>query len=149
MSTFADDAVALFQEGYYCSQSVLAAYAPLYDLSPDLAYRIASGFGSGMARMGEVCGAVTGAMMVIGLHAGNTDAQDSASRDRTYGLVAEYVKRFKALHGALHCRLLLGYEIGTPEGRQAAREAGLFDSLCPLLVSDSANILADLLKVTV
>jgi len=149
MAAFAEDAVARFQEGYSCSQSVLGAYAPLYELSPDLADRIASGFGSGMARMGEVCGAVTGALMVIGLHAGNTDARDSASKDRVNALAAEYVKRFKALHGALHCRLLLGTEIGTPEGREAARKAGLFDSLCPLLVRDSADILADLLKVPV
>jgi hypothetical protein len=86
--------------------------------------------------------------MVIGLHAGYTDAEDTASKDRTYGLVTEYMQRFKALHGALHCPKLLGYDIGTPEGRQAARDAGLFDSLCPHLVRDSADILADLLKVT-
>jgi C_GCAxxG_C_C family probable redox protein len=148
MSAISERAESYFREDFSCSQSVLAAYAPLYDLSPELAFRLASGFGGGMAGMGEVCGAVTGALMVIGLHAGNTAAQDSAAKEQTYSLVTEYVQRFKTLHGELHCRQLLGYEIGKPEERQAAREAGLFISLCPLLVRDSADILADLLGVT-
>ena len=91
MTTPTDIAVARFQEGYACSQSVLSAYAPLFDLDPELALRIAAPFGGGMGCMGEVCGAVTGAFMVLGLKVGNTLAQDKASKEASYDLARELI----------------------------------------------------------
>jgi C_GCAxxG_C_C family probable redox protein len=148
MTLESEIAVARFDQGYSCSQSVLSAYAPRYNLAPELAYRIAASFGGGMARMGEVCGAVTGALMVIGLHAGNVEAQDKAAKDRTYQLVGEFVEAFKARRGTILCRELLGCAIDTPEGLQAAKDQGLIKNLCPRLVHDSSEILADLLYKT-
>jgi C_GCAxxG_C_C family probable redox protein len=146
MTTPMDIAVARFDEGYACSQSVFSAYAPLFDLDPDLALRIAAPFGGGMGRMGEVCGAVTGAFMVLGLKAGSTDAQDRASKEKAYDLAREFAERFKERHGSILCRELLGYTIDTPEGLQAARASGLLKELCPRLVLDSAEIVAELLE---
>jgi C_GCAxxG_C_C family probable redox protein len=146
MTTPIDIAVARFQDGYACSQCVFSAYAPLFDLDPELALRIAAPFGAGMGRMGEVCGAVSGAFMVFGLKAGNTIAQDRASKERAYDLVRAFAECFRALHGSILCRELLGYAIDTPEGLQAARERGLFVELCPRLVQDSAEIVAELLE---
>jgi C_GCAxxG_C_C family probable redox protein len=140
-----DIALARFDEGYACSQSVFSAYAPLFDLDPELALRIAAPFGGGMGRMGEVCGAVTGAFMVLGLKAGNTIAQDRASKERAYDLAREFAERFKARHGSILCRDLLGYALDTPEGLQAARASGILKELCPRLVQDSAEIVAELL----
>ena len=147
MTTPTDIAVARFQEGYACSQSVLSAYAPLFDLDPELALRIAAPFGGGMGRMGEVCGAVTGALMVLGLKVGNTLAQDKASKEASYDLAREFAERFRKRHGSILCRELLGVDISTAEGLQVARQRGLFKELCPRLVGDSSEIVAELLEI--
>ena len=148
MTSPTDIAVARFDEGYACSQSVLSAYAPLFDLDPELALRIAAPFGGGMGCMGEVCGAVTGALMVLGLKVGNTLAQDRASKEASYGLAREFAERFRKRHGSILCRELLGTDISTPEGLQAARARGLFKGICPILVRDSAEIVAELLEIS-
>lgn len=147
MTTPTDIAAARFDEGYACSQSVFSAYAPLFDLDPELALRIAAPFGGGMGRMGEVCGAVTGAFMVLGLKAGNTLAQDRASKEASYDLAREFAERFRRRHRSILCRELLGIDISTSEGLQAARQRGLFKELCPMLVRDSAEIVAELLEI--
>jgi len=139
-------AVARFQEGYVCSQSVLSAFAERFDLPPELAFRIASAFGAGMARRGEVCGAVTGALMVIGLEAGYTDPQDEAAKAVTNQLTEQLMQAFEARHGSILCRELLGYALSNPDELRQVREQGLFESLCPRLVEDSVNILTVLLK---
>ena len=146
MTTLTDIAVARFREGYACSQSVFSAYAPLFDLAPELALRIAAPFGAGMGRMGEVCGAVTGAFMVFGLKAGSSLAQNRASKEASYDLVREFVERFRARHASILCRELLGCAIDTTDGLRTARERGLFDDLCPKLVQSSADIVAELLE---
>jgi len=140
-------AVERFNEGYACSQSVLSAYASRFNLPLEQAYRIGAAFGAGMARRGEVCGAVTGALMVIGLQAGNVEAQDTDAKMNAYRLGEEFMQAFEARHGSIHCRELLGYTLSDPEGYQLARQQGLFESLCPKLVQDSADILADLLRI--
>jgi len=142
-----DRAVARFAQGSNCAQAVLWAYAPHFGLAPEVAMRLAAPFGGGMARMGETCGAVTGAFMVIGLQLGNTTAEDQESKERTYQLVREFVRRFAARHGSIKCRELLGCDLSTPEGWQRAREQGLFTTRCREFVRDSAQIVAELLSI--
>lgn len=114
-------------------------------LDRELALKVAGAFGGGMARMGEQCGAVTGAFMVIGLKHGKTKTGDDGARERTYELVEEFVTRFKSRHGSICCRELLGYDLNSPEGRKAAYEKGLFTTLCPQLVRDATEILEETL----
>jgi C_GCAxxG_C_C family probable redox protein len=95
--------------------------------------------------MGETCGAVTGAFMVIGLKYGKARDEDDGARDRTYELVGEFVARFKDRHGSIVCRELLGCDLSNPEGLTTAREKGLFETLCPHLVRDAAEILEEIL----
>ena len=97
-----------------------------------------------MGRMGEQCGAVTGALMVIGLKYGMTKAKDEGARDKTYELVREFVAKFKSRHGSIRCRELLGCDLSNDEGLTTAREKGLFDTLCPQLVRDAAEILEEI-----
>ena len=136
---------AMFKEGFSCSQAVLAAFSDEYGLPRETALRISQGFGGGMARMAETCGALTGAFMVIGLKHGRTRAEDEAAKEKTYALCQELVRRFRARHGALRCRELLGCDIGTPEGAKIGRDEKLHDDLCPLLIVSAAEILEDLL----
>jgi C_GCAxxG_C_C family probable redox protein len=140
-----DLAVSCFREGFNCSQAVLSAFAADLGLEREAALRVAGAFGGGMGRLGETCGAVTGAFMVIGLKHGQISPADKAAKEKTYALARAFAEQFAARHGSLRCCELLGCHIGTPEGMQLAREKGLFISLCPRLVSDAAEIVEQLL----
>ncbi len=142
--TCAEDAQANFGQGHSCSQSVLAAFAPEFGLERETALRVAAAFGGGMARAGETCGAVSGALMVIGLRYGQVLVEDRPAKERTYEAGQQFMARFRERHGTLKCRELLGYDLGTPEGHAAVKEQGLFKTLCPQLVYDAAQIVEEI-----
>jgi C_GCAxxG_C_C family probable redox protein len=146
MTTSTDQAMTLFQEGFNCSQAVCAAHASSLGLSRDMALKIAAGFGGGMGGHGEVCGAVTGAIMVVGLKTGSIEATDTTAKEDTYALTHQVIEQFKARHGTILCRELLDCDILQPEGRQYAREAQLFTTRCPLFVRDAAEIVSVLIE---
>ncbi len=142
----ADLAVACFKEDFNCSQAVFSTYAPTLGLDRETALRVAAAFGGGMGRTGETCGAASGALMVIGLRYGQSTAEDKDAKEMTYNLAAEFLNRFAARNnGCVKCRELLGRDVGDPEDRQAAREQGLFETLCPKFVRDAAEIVEQLL----
>lgn len=141
----AEEAVACFNEGFCCSQAVLSTHAPMFDLDRNTALKIATSFCGGMGHMGETCGAVTGALMVIGLKHGRTEAEDEETKERAYDLVREFVKEFESRNGSTRCRDLLGIDIGTPEGLNLIREKNLFDTLCTKLVRDAVEIIEKIL----
>ena len=141
----ADEAAATFAGAFNCAQAVFSVFAPDLGLERELALRVAGAFGGGMGRMGEVCGAVTGALMAIGLKYGKYRAEDNEAREKTYALVQEFARQFRERHGQLLCRELLSCDISTPQGRQAAHDSGLHDTLCPQLVRDAAEIVGELL----
>ena len=140
-----EEAVACFQGGFNCAQAVLSAFVPELGLARELALRVAGALGGGMARSGATCGAVTGALMAIGLKYGKCRPGDDAARERAYALAGEFLRRFQAGHGSTLCRELLGHDLSTPAGREAAQEAGLYETLCPQLVRDAAEIVEELL----
>ena len=140
-----DLAVSCFEEGFSCSQALFSTYSPQFGLDREIALKVADAFGGGMGRMGEICGAVTGAFMVIGLKHGRTIADDKQSQGKTYSLVNEFASRFKSRNGSIVCRELLGYDISTPEGMNTAKEKKLFATLCPKYVRDAAEIIEQIL----
>jgi C_GCAxxG_C_C family probable redox protein len=140
-----DRSVSLFQQGFTCSQAVLAAFSGRYGLDERTALKLACAYGGGIARSGDTCGAVTGALMVIGLAHGKATLEDDAAKERTYALTREFWNRFRERQGSLVCKELLGVDIGTPEGAKAASESGVFREKCPDLVRCAAEILDDLL----
>ncbi len=142
MTDRSDMAEAIFLKNYNCSQAVFSAFAPEYGLDEKLALRLASPFGGGIARRGEVCGAVSGAVMALGLARG-TDTP--ASKQEIYRLTQELLRRFQDEHGSLLCRELIGFDISTPEGHDAAADKGVFRSICPALVRAAAHMLGELL----
>lgn len=142
----AEIAISRFKEGALCSQSVFTAFSEELGLDRETASKIATPFGGGMSLMGEVCGAVTGALMAIGLKHGNQSnwrAEDS-QKEKTYAVSASFVQEFRKRNGSIKCRDLLKLDISTPEGRQAAREGNLYIKLCPKYVRDAAEILEKL-----
>jgi C_GCAxxG_C_C family probable redox protein len=140
----ADKAAAMFEEGFSCSQAVLAAYCEQFGLSKEQAYKLGSGFGGGM-HLDQTCGAVTGALMVIGLKYGRTRADDIEAKMNTAKKVVEFGKKFKARHGTISCTELLGCNISTMEGYEEAKKKDLFKQACPKYVISAAEILDEML----
>ena len=124
-----------------CSQAVLTAFCEEYGLSAVLARQLALGFGGGMGRTGKTCGAVTGAYMVIGLKHELNSQNGQQVKEKVYALVNEFNRRFCKVNGSIVCKDLLGCDLSTPGGSAAAKEKGLFTTLCPKFVKDAVEIL--------
>lgn len=138
-------AVSCFEEGFMCSQALLSAYADEFGMDRQTALKVSAAFGGGMGRMGEICGAVTGAFMVLGLKHGRTEISDTKSHEKTNRLVKEFTERFKSANGSIVCRKLLGCDLSTPEGRKIFVDSKLRDTLCVKYVRDAAEIVEGLL----
>ena len=143
----AEEAKKQFEKGFLCAPAVLLTYSEQLGLEKALALKIACGFGAGIGRMGRTCGAVTGAVMVIGLKHGQVNLADAESREKTYTLIKEFVDRFTVLHGSIECRELIGYDLSNSSDLKSARESGVFQNKCPSFVYDSARILEDVLHL--
>jgi C_GCAxxG_C_C family probable redox protein len=141
-----EKAVALFEQDHACSQSLLLAYLPDSGIDRPAAFRIASPFAAGMGRFGGTCGAVVGALMVLGLEGGPESVDDEEATEQLYRRTREFISSFRERHGTILCRQLLGHDIGTPEGLEKARAEGVFGRRCPGFVRVAAEILGDLLK---
>ena len=147
MKSKVKDAEACFSKGFNCCQAVLSAYGIDLGMEEEKALKIASGFGAGIAYMGDICGAVSGAFMVIGLKYGRSNVEDTASRDNTYELIKEFVRIFKQKNGSIKCNELLDTNVSTQEGLKKAFTENKFSTVCPKVVRDSAGIVEQLLKI--
>jgi len=107
--------------------------------------RVAGAFGAGMGRTGGTCGAVTGALMVIGLMHAKTRKGDDDSREKIYVLAQEFMEAFLERNGSFPCRSLLGVDVSTPEGMSEVRKKDLFRTACPKFVKDAGEVLEGLL----
>jgi C_GCAxxG_C_C family probable redox protein len=137
-----EKAVEFFRSGYNCAQSVFATYCDLFDVDESEAARIAAGFGAGIGRLQKTCGAVTGAVMIIGLL--HYDQFDKAgSKTLVYESVREFIVRFEEKHESVDCLELLGVDLSTEGGAQTAKEEGLFETRCEKFVRDACAILED------
>ncbi len=143
-----EKAAQLFAAGYSCSQALLASRAEEYGLPTETAFKVSAAFGGGMGRQGEVCGAVSGALMVIGLANGQTSPEQKEAKEHTYQLTRRFIAEFTDRKGSILCRDLLGCRLDTPDGLRQAREQGLFNSTCPELVADASQILSKILEET-
>lgn len=136
----AEQAQAYFKEGFVCSQAIFATFGEKLGIDRETALKIAEPFGAGMSCMAETCGAVTGAFMVFGLKYGRVKAADDAAKEKARALARKFVSEFKALHGSIVCRELLGVDISTPEGMERVDKEGLCDTLCMGFIRDAAEI---------
>ncbi|MGA2618084.1 MAG: C-GCAxxG-C-C family protein [Thermoguttaceae bacterium] len=141
-----DAAISRFAEGFNCSQAVLSAFAGDFGLDDQAALKIASGFGGGMGRMADTCGAVTGAFMVLGLRYGQASS-DREAKEAIYARIREFAQRFQARHGSLVCRELLECDISTPEGLQRAKDEKVLTTICPKFVRDAVELLEEMLAL--
>jgi C_GCAxxG_C_C family probable redox protein len=139
MSDVSAVAAKHFAAGYNCAQSVLKALAGHYGLDEETAVRLATGFGVGMAR-GGICGAVSGAVMVLGLAGGGGGPNGANAKVATYSRARDFYSRFTDRHGSCICRELIGLDPSTPEGLEQARREKRFQAICLGLVRDAATL---------
>ena len=137
-------ALEYFDRHFHCSQAVLAAFSDKTGLTEEQSLKLGGCFGSGM-RKGEVCGACTGALMVLGLLYGQYDENDLASRERANLVNEQMMEQFAAKAGSYICNELLGEDIKTPEGLARVREQNLFHTLCPKMVATAVMILEQII----
>jgi len=140
-----DDAAAYFNEGFSCSQAVLSSFSEDFGLDKETARKISCGFGAGIARSGNICGAITGAILVIGLKYGKGTAGDDAAKERTYTLVQEFLRKFRAKNGSINCTELLGYDLRNPAQRSQAHISKAVAARCPGFTRDAVEILENIL----
>lgn len=134
-----------FAAGCNCAQAVLRCFADRYGLDADTAVRLATGFGVGLGR-GGACGAVSGAVMVLGLAGGGAGPDGAAAKAATYARAREFYDRFLERHGSLICRDLMELDPSTPDGLELARREGRFTARCSRFVGDAAAIVATMIQ---
>lgn len=139
-----DDAKDLFNQGFNCAQAVCGAYAGQLGSSREEGLRVSAAFGGGVGRTGQTCGAVSGALMALGLKYGMVEASPEA-KDRMYNIAQEFLKRFSELHGTVQCRELLRADLTTVEGRAAIKVRKTHSTVCTGLIEDASAILDDML----
>lgn len=138
-------ALEYFNKKFHCSQAVVAAYKDECDLTLEQALKLGACFGSGM-RKGEVCGACTGALMVLGLMYGQYDINDVESRMKANKVNDEMLYRFKELNGSYICNELLGCDLSSSEGIEYANKNKLFTDFCPRMVASAIDVLEGIIS---
>jgi C_GCAxxG_C_C family probable redox protein len=142
-----EDAERYFADGFTCSQAVFAVFGRDYNLTEDQCLKIGCAFGGGMARNQFTCGAVTGALMVIGLIYGRGVNDDISKKEITYRKTNEFLAEFTRNHGSVVCKeLLQGLNLNDPEDLKKIGELGLFPTACSKYVGDAVVILEQLLE---
>lgn len=146
-----DKAESFFREGYNCAQSVFLAFSDLYGLDKELALRISSSFGAGMGRMREVCGTVSGMLLIAGLECGNTEGKDAAAKKANYDTVQKLTEKFKKKSGgSIICRELLGLDKQkdfTDTKPEERTENYYKKRPCVQLIREAAGILEEYLEL--
>lgn len=137
-----EKAMKLFEQGYNCSQSLVLAFADLYDLDEKTAAALSSSFGGGMGRLREVCGSVSGMFLVAGLLYGYTKPGAREEKAEHYARIQELAKKFEEKNGSIVCRTLLGLSVQREDPTPMERTAEYYKKRpCKQLIGDAAEIL--------
>jgi len=141
-------AVEYHQAKFNCSQSVFTVFGTDFGLSEEDCLKVSCAFGGGMGRCQYVCGAVTGALMALGLKYGKGAGDPEEKKLITYAKTREFFDKFTGLHGSLNCRELLhGLDLNDPDDYAKVREMDLFNTLCEKsYIANAVSITEDLLK---
>jgi len=142
-----EKAVKYFRNKFNCSQSVLAVFGSEHGISENDCLKIACAFGGGMGRQQYTCGAVTGALLVLGLKYGKALNDPEEKKDFTYLKTREFFKEFEKLHGSTVCRNLLnGLDMNDPEDHKKIINQKLFDIQCEEYVTDAVKIIGKIAR---
>ncbi|MHA2224310.1 MAG: C-GCAxxG-C-C family protein [Candidatus Hodarchaeales archaeon] len=142
-----ETAVTCFKNTEFnCSQAIISTYGPKFGIDQESCLKISEAFGGGIAYLGSICGAVSGALMVIGLSHGRINDDDLNAKYATLRYAEEFINRFKVRNNTVMCKELLNFEINTEEKLKLAREKKVFDN-CAGFVQDAAEIIEELVEI--
>jgi C_GCAxxG_C_C family probable redox protein len=139
----AERTVDLFSGGMTCAQAMLAVFGEAHGLNVDMVARLGRPLGGGMGRSGRTCGALTSAVLLLGLS--KDDPDEAEARKACVHHVQQLFQRFIGIHGTTECSELLGADWNTAEGLRKIQEENLVKNLCPAFVKDAASILEELM----
>ena len=141
-----EKAVEYFRNNFNCSQSVFTVFGQDYELSEDDCLKIGCAFGGGMGRQQFTCGAVTGALMILGLKYGKGEGDPDSNKEETYQKAREFFSEFTRIHGSTSCgELLQGLNMNDPEDYREIINRGLFRKNCERYVADAVGIVEGLI----
>lgn len=145
--TKSEQAISKFLKGYNCAQSVFYSFCDDLGFKKSNALKIACGFGAGMGRKEEVCGAVTGGIIVLSAKYGRVEKDDRPAQEITYKKTRELMDKFAKKHGTYICRQLLnGCELTLEEGKKSFRENDMLNKTCIPCVQSVVNILEEIIE---
>jgi len=145
MESKSEVALAKFGEGFSCAQSVFYSFCGDLQFDKNTALKLACGFGAGMGRKGEVCGAVSGGILVIGMKYGRGENDDLAAKELTYAKTRKFMDQFAKKHGTCICRQLLnGCDLTTEDGQKQFKENDLSNKVCKPCVKSAVEILENM-----
>ena len=136
-----EKALSFFDHGYNCAQAVYAAFAGKYGFDEKQALLAAASFGGGMGRLGKTCGALNGALMVLGHIYGEGLNSNPDIKDKLYEKTRKVFGEFERMNGSSVCNELTGYNMIDPVQRKKAHDEGVFKSKCPQLVKNAVIII--------
>jgi C_GCAxxG_C_C family probable redox protein len=139
-------AISGFREGLNCSQAVLTAFSEELKFDKNLAMMVSTGFGGGMGRLQETCGAVTGAFMVLSIYSGNKFLTNNERKENSYSMIQDFNGKFLSKNKTTNCKALLNCDLKTPDGKLYAKENNLFETVCEKCVLDSIKIIDEMIK---
>ena len=134
-----------YMNGSNCAQGVFTTFCERYGLHRETGMLLCSPLGGGIANTGSTCGAVTGALLVIGLHYGNELLKDGFN-DTAKEKAHEFMQHFKDKYSSTKCKELLGYDISDPGQKEKIKADDLFNIRCPAFVVGAARILEEILE---
>ncbi len=139
-------AVKQFKSGYNCAQSMIYSFAEELGIDKSIAMKLATGFGGGLGRTGNVCGAVTGGILILGLMFGRGENEDKIKQEKTYQYVREFIEKFKVKYGTVECKSLIdNIDLLTDEGKKRFRETNMINK-CSEYVESANKIIQEIIK---
>ncbi|WP_303920426.1 C-GCAxxG-C-C family protein [Draconibacterium sediminis] len=140
-------AAGLFWQDFNCAQSVLIAYSDVLQIDREAAINLSCGFGGGMGRLQETCGAVSVAYMIFGLV--NANSKDNPEKvEKTYGMVQSFHNRFTQLKGTTVCKALINCDLNTEEGQNYFKTNNLKKEICEGCIRDSVKLINEIIAET-
>jgi C_GCAxxG_C_C family probable redox protein len=138
-------AIGYAEEGFLCSEAVLMALSECLGVSSEIIPRIATGFGAGLGRNGEVCGALSGGVMGLGLRLGRSAVEEGEGERRPYWFSTELAARFREQLGHVRCEDLLGLDLSRVEDVETYHERGLWETTCRDIIKVTTHLAYDIL----
>ncbi|MCX6302863.1 MAG: C-GCAxxG-C-C family protein [Bacteroidia bacterium] len=144
MKTKQEKAIESFRAGLNCAQATVTAYSDDLNFDNELAARISCGFGGGMGRLQDTCGAVTGAFMVLGIYYCSKFTDNKDRKEATYSAIQKFADRFNSIHSTLNCKSLMNCSLNTEEGKKYIKDNNLHEKVCEKCIADAIMIVDEL-----